>query len=158
MIVNLIRFVRVEYKGEGTLRLSTDLPGPNMAALPDITLPANSQKQERRFQIAGNTKAHRIMARFIAGAGTLQVENVFIYAKALGVGATAWRWVPLPIPRTPEEWTRIQLPIPPTPEDWTRIQLPIPPTPEDWQRIQIVNPQDTDWRWVEVPGREGNNP
>lgn len=167
MIVNLIRFVEVSHKGQGTLLVKTDVPGPAIATACTITLASQADRQMNRYQVPIETRAVNLQIRFTPAAGqTLIPYSCAVIAKALGQGATAWRRLELPLPTTPEQWTEISIPIPETPEGWTEIQLPVPETPEGWAEISlpipdtpegwteipIVSDEGTGWRWENLPG------
>lgn len=155
MLVNLIRFLRISYRGQGSLEVQTDIPGPALAVAATFNLPNVATRQQLRLRLPVEARGITLRVRVTAdGAGILIPYELAIYAKALGSGVTAWRWMQLPIPGVSEEWMKFPIPIPPTPEDWTKIPIPIPATPEEFQRIQIVSSEGTDYKWEHLPSGE----
>ncbi len=167
MVVNVIRYVEVSYKGQGSIELKADLPGSALATVTTLLLPAVATRQMVRLQLPIHAKAINVQVRFLPFvAGTLIPYSVSLYAKALGQSVTAWRWIPLPMPRpgeewlelpipmpeTPEAWAELQIPMPETPEGWAELQIPMPETSEAWAEIPIVSDNNTDWDWYDLPG------
>jgi len=156
-VVNLIRFAEVTYTGAGEMRLSTDLhtAAPAVSPFQDIALTTQASRVARRYTLFGTCMAINYRVRLTPDpAGTLAVHSVRLYCKSLGAGVTGWRWVNVPIPPTPEEWSEVRLPIPPTPEEWSEVRLPIPPTPEEWQEVKIVSAPTSPWQWIDADGQE----
>jgi hypothetical protein len=129
--VHLIRFVRISYRGEGTIELYTDIPAQDPALAVTLTLPATTTRQQIRIQLPTQIKAVVFYPKIKPAASsgkTIIPYEMEIYAKPLGQGPTAWRWIPMPIPGVGEEWSKIDL----------------------------ISDAGTEWQWQKLPSGEAN--
>ncbi len=155
MIVNLIRYVEISYKGQGALLLKTDVPGPALSELVTLALANQTTRTTVRIQLPTQSKAVNLQVRFTAEASSVLLPfTISVYVKALGQSVTAWRWIPLPIPRPGEDWIELPIPVPETPEQWTELQIPVPPTPEDWTELPVIADDGSEYKWFNLPGGE----
>jgi hypothetical protein len=153
MIVNLLRFVEVSYRGLGILTLKTDVPGSGLTTLVTLLLPNHADRRMIRIQLPSNSKTVNLQARFTADPSSVLLPfSLSVMAKALGQNVTGWRPIPIPIPRPGEDWVEVPIPVPETPEGWVEVQIPVPPTSEEWGEIPIVADDGSEYRWYDLPG------
>ena len=158
MIVNLLRFVSIDYESTlpWTLNVLTDVPGPGMVQVVSLTIPGASSRAQYRAQLPQDTRAVKIGREYIPNASAdLALYSVRFYRRPIG-GAAGWSWWTDPtIPPTTDDWQRIPIAIPGTSEQWTRYQIPIPGTSEQWTRSELpIDQRGMEWGWIELPGGE----
>jgi hypothetical protein len=153
--VHLARTIVPEYQLEGgnaNVEIWSDLPGGSMALRYSIGLPTGAGRQAQRLVLPGTLKGKLWKFRaYPTGAAKLRLFGLRVWARAIGAAASAWGWVPVPMPAT-GDWVEVKLEIPPTPDEWAAVKLDISPTADEWSEVRLPIPETAeDWAAVKLP-------
>lgn len=150
--VKIFRYLELEYMGAGTVELLTDLPNPPLQVRESHPLRSQPLRAVASIGLSNTTRARVYRAR-IRPTGAFALYGGRIYTRRIGLNATDWAWVDLPVVVTPDTWTELHLPIEPTAQEYTAIPLAaIERTSDEYSPLQIPIERTPDQlAWAEIP-------
>jgi len=154
--VKIFRYLELQYMGSGVVELWTDLPTPfagGLALREAHTLPVLAARSVCPAIGLSNTTRGKLYRVKIRPAGPFALYGARIYTRRIGLKATDWAWVDLPVVITSDQWTELRLPIEPTSDEWTTLPLPgIERTSDEYSALHIPIEATPDLlQWSEIP-------
>jgi hypothetical protein len=111
--------------GPVDLAVDTELPGKQIPPRHPATLPAGPRRPEE-IRLPGTTRGELLVVRATPASGAdVSLYEMRAWVKPTGNTNADWRWIDLPLVKTPKDWLTMALPIEKTSQAFQWIELPV---------------------------------
>ncbi len=110
-----------------------------MQPVKTFALATTTGTESVKLRLPGYAKGRLLRVDLKPGSGDLQIFACRVWTRTIGeAGLALWKWIPLPIPQTPDNYQWANLWVAPTPPDW------------EWQPIYVPPTLTEKWNWVDL--------